>query len=111
MVSSDPMPSQLVPDNVTVATAGSQTRPMTSRSGTTTMSAITTRSVADSRCSRRRPRPPLGVAAAGDDASPSDLVRGWADTGSVPFRASGGEDGLLLILDAVDEPVDVLRVL
>src|SRR6478672_318746 len=98
-----PIPSQLVKDSSTDATAGSHTRATTIRVGMTTMSETVSRSLPESWSI------PLYLRLA---TRTSSVGASWSGR-AVPARTtcSGGEDALLLVLDAVAEPVDVLGVL
>src|SRR5215218_11317689 len=100
MVSRLPTPVQLANDSTTVATAGSHTSPTTSAVGTITMSARKIRSVPVAWTWRRRRR--VGALAATGTVGRSLIA---------PPPVSGGEDRLLLALQALGQPVDVVGVL
>src|SRR5215218_9295381 len=101
MVSRLPTPVQLANDSTTVAIAGSHTSPTTSAVGMITMSARKTRWVPDAWTWRRRRRAGALAGAAGTVGR--SLI--------APPPVSGGEDRLLLALQALGQPVDVVGVL
>src|SRR6476620_863317 len=101
-----PIPSQLVKDSRTDPTAGNQTSQRTSRVGTTTISVTTTRST------ELRWSMPLYLRLATRTSSVGAATGLGRMRGILPRpRSLGAEDALLLVLDAVAEPVDVLGVL
>src|SRR3712207_6787551 len=103
MVARPPTPVQLADDSTTVGIGGSQTSPTTIRVGTRTMTARKIRSVPDAWT--RRPR--LSLARRRDAASAGATgTVGRSDIGASPV--SGGEDRLLLALQAPGQPVDVI---
>src|SRR3954447_6487174 len=99
---SGPMPFQLVNDSSTEAIAGSQTRTSTNSVGITVISVTTTRSSPDSLRTR------FLRAATGVEGRPPGPVSGRGAAAGCAV-ISGREDRLLLALDALGEPVDVVR--
>src|SRR6185503_9682698 len=101
---SGPMPFQLVNDSSTEAIAGNQTRTSTNSVGITVISVTTTRSPPESLRTRFL-RAETGVRG----PSPGPVSgRGAAVGWAVIARRSRREDRLLLALDALGEPVDVV---
>src|SRR3954463_4898275 len=96
-----PMPSQLVNESRIDATVGNQIRPPTTIVGTPTMTPTVTRSRPERRTARffRRAPPAATLDAMSTATASRTLV-----TGSL------GEDRLLLLLDALRQPVDVVGV-
>src|SRR3954470_1745300 len=108
MVSSPPMPSHRAKLSTTEATAGSTTSTSTKRVGTATISVTTTRSVDDIR--RKRRRGASGVPSAVRLTRAAGFGPGRVMTSSL-VRARLDEDRLLLLLHALEDAVDVVRVL
>src|SRR4029453_6934203 len=104
MVSSPPPPVQRANDSTTEAIAGSHTHPTTRTVGTITIRARKIRSVPVTRT--RLPGRRRGAAASAGAAG----TTGRSLIGASP-PASGGEGGLLLALQALGQPVDVVGVL
>src|SRR5918992_3494379 len=119
MVSRLPTPVQLANDSTTVATAGSQTSPTTRTVGMATMRTRKSRSVPVvwTRRPRRGRAGRRGAASAGVAGTVGRSVIGaslidWGARLEPPRPpVSGGEDRLLLALQALGQPVDVVRVL
>src|SRR5215217_5234654 len=105
MVSRPPTPLQRANDSTTEAIAGTQTQPRTSNVGIATIRTRKTRSVPVT-WTRRPPRR-RGAAALARAAG----TVGRSLIGPDPPPVSGGEDGLLLALQALGQPVHVVGVL
>src|SRR5215211_1596790 len=103
MVSRPPTPVQRANDSATEAIAGSHTHPTTRTVGMITIRARKIRSVPVTRT--RLPGRRRGAAASAGAAG----TTGRSLIGASP--GSGGEDGLLLALQALGQPVDVVGVL
>src|SRR5829696_3990813 len=108
MVSRPPTPVQRANDSTTEAIAGSHTHATTRTVGTITIRARKIRSVPVTRT--RLPRRRRGAAASAGAAGTTGRSLIGASLVQVP-RGSGGEDGLLLALQALGQPVDVVGVL
>src|SRR5262245_52127045 len=95
-----PIPSQFENDRMIEETVGNQMKKVTIPTGITTISVSTTRSESERRTARL-----LG-------AAPSFVITGAAASvaNGPPAPGSGAEDRLLLLLDALHERVDVVRV-
>src|SRR5688572_15498488 len=102
MVSRPPTPVHLANDSTTEAIAGSHTHSTTNAKGMATIRTRKTRSVPDTLT--RPPRPRGGALAAATGTVGRSVMR------ATP-RSSGGEDRLLLALQALGQPVDVVGVL
>src|SRR5215211_2890795 len=117
MVSRPPTPLQRANDSTTEAIAGSHTQPRTMIVGTATIRIRKIRSVPVTRT--RRPARRRGTAASAVAAGTvgrsligaSPPHRLGAGHEPPDPRSSGGEDGLLLALQALGQPVDVVGVL
>src|SRR4029453_13047756 len=115
MVSRPPTPPQRANDRITEAIAGSHTHPTTRTVGMATIRTRKIRSVPDTRT--RPPERRGGGGAPGGGPRRGGSPREGGQIGhrrllrSTTPPASGGEDGLLLALQALGQPVDVVRLL
>src|SRR4029450_331651 len=115
MVSRPPTPLHLANDSTTEAIAGSHTQATTRIVG---MATIKTRKIRSVPATRTRPPDRRAAACAGVAGTvggsvigPSLLHWGARREPPRPHPRSGGEDGLLLALQALGQPVDVVGVL
>src|SRR5829696_1781853 len=104
MVSRPPTPVHLANDSTTEAIAGSQTHSTTRTVGIITISARKIRSVPDTWTRRRRRRRGAAAFAGAAGTVGRSLI-------TPPSPVSGGEDRLLLALQALGQPVHVVGVL
>src|SRR5438128_4205421 len=96
-----PIPSQFVNESRIEAIVGNQITPPTTSSGTPTMTATVTRSPVERRTARFRRRAP---------PAPTLGAMSIAIASRSNVTGSRSEDRLLLLLDALHEAVDVVRV-